>query len=375
MASNTFTERIKIMLQGARKAASDGKKVESSLKKIQKAAVMAGGSFFAAQGIIEGFKKSIELAGQFDNVSAAFSKLTQSVGGSAVSINKLRDAVDGTINDIELMTMANNALTLGVADSTDQLAEMFDGAQRLGKALGLDTKQAVDSLVVGMGRQSRMMLDNLGIIVDAEKAYAKYKEEMEIGTRALTDQEKKVAFNNEAIRQLTESVALLGDEQLTMADKINQTQSSWDRFTTEIGKGTEGLFSALADGIDKMKDWGLLLDDIADAQRLAPLATTFDESKNALVDFFYVVGQNHPELEKYIDQERLATMGAKDLVGFVKLTIGALEQQGIQTFDTRAALAIYTQSMIDKLDVQGQIIEGEKEWERVLENHITKQAQ
>ena len=56
MATNTFTERIKIQMQGAKKAASDGKKVESSLKKITNAALAAGGTFFAAQGIINGMK-------------------------------------------------------------------------------------------------------------------------------------------------------------------------------------------------------------------------------------------------------------------------------------------------------------------------------
>ena len=69
MATNTFTERIKIQMQGAKKAASDGKKVESSLKKIQKAAVMAGGSFFAAQGLINGFKHIVNLSLETEKVA------------------------------------------------------------------------------------------------------------------------------------------------------------------------------------------------------------------------------------------------------------------------------------------------------------------
>ena len=67
--ANTFTERIKLMLTGAKKATKDAKKFETGLKKIQKAAVMAGGSFFAVQGIINAFKESIELAGKFDNAA------------------------------------------------------------------------------------------------------------------------------------------------------------------------------------------------------------------------------------------------------------------------------------------------------------------
>ena len=350
--ANTFTERIKLILSGAKKATRDAKKFETGLQKIQKAAVMAGGSFFAAQGIIEGFKRSIELAGKFDNAATGFSKLANTVGGSAVSINKLRDAVDGTINDVDLMTMANNALTLGVADSTEKLAEMFDGAQRLGKVLGLDTKNAVNSLVTGMGRQSRLMLDNLGIIVDAEVAYRNFKKEMDIGTRALTEQEKKAAFNNETIKQLTASVKTLGKEELTMAEKIAQANSSWDNFLTEVGQNFEPFMATVMGGVEDLKEAGILLDDFADAQRLSGLATNYGEAKNSLVDFFGVIATNHPELEKLIDTEKLAKLSTQDLFVATGLMGDILAAMGGEALDTRLALGLYFKALKDNIGNQ-----------------------
>lgn len=350
--ANTFTERIKLILSGAKKATRDAKKFETGLQKIQKAAVMAGGSFFAAQGIIEGFKRSIELAGKFDNAATGFSKLANTVGGSAVSINKLRDAVDGTINDVDLMTMANNALTLGVADSTEKLAEMFDGAQRLGKVLGLDTKNAVNSLVTGMGRQSRLMLDNLGIIVDAEVAYRNFKKEMDIGTRALTEQEKKAAFNNETIKQLTASVKTLGKEELTMAEKIAQANSSWDNFLTEVGQNFEPFMATVMGGVEDLKEAGILLDDFSDAQRLSGLATNYGEAKNSLVDFFGVIATNHPELEKLIDTEKLAKLSTQDLFVATGLMGDILAAMGGEALDTRLALGLYFKALKDNIGNQ-----------------------
>ena len=350
--ANTFVERIKLILSGAKKATKDAKKFETGLQKIQKAAVMAGGSFFAAQGLIEGFKRSIELAGKFDNAAAGFSKLANTVGGSAVSINKLRDAVDGTVNDVDLMTMANNALTLGVADSTDKLAEMFDGAQRLGKVLGLDTTQAVNSLVTGMGRQSRLMLDNLGIIVDSEVAYRNFKQEMDIGTRALTDQEKKAAFNNETIKQLTASVKTLGEEELTMAENIAQASSSWDNFLGEVGNAFEPFMATVMSGIDSMKTAGFLMDDFSDAQRLSGLATNYGEAKNSLVDFFGVIATNHPELEKLIDTEKLAKLSTQDLFVATGLMGDILAAMGGEALDTRLALGLYFKALKDNIGNQ-----------------------
>ena len=55
------------------------------------------------------------------------------------------------------MTKTNNAMALGIVESEDQFAELLDTAQRLGAALGQDTVMALDSLVTGMGRQSKLM--------------------------------------------------------------------------------------------------------------------------------------------------------------------------------------------------------------------------
>ena len=230
MATNTFIERIKIMLQGARKAAADGKKVESSLKKIQKAALAAGGSFFAAQGLINGFKHIVNLSLETEKVAQGFQALGANFNIARLDLNKLRQAVNGTVSDLDLMTEANNALTLGVADNVDQLAELFDSAQRVGKVLGLDTTQAVNSLVTGMGRQSKLMLDNLGIIVNVEDAYERFAEDMNIVGRELDDNEKKLAFNNETMRQLKETVALLGDESLTTSEHLTALATSTEGF-------------------------------------------------------------------------------------------------------------------------------------------------
>ena len=151
--ANTFIEKIKLVLTGAKKATKDAKKFETGLKKIQNAAVMAGGSFFAAQGLIEGFKHIINLSMETEKVAQGFMNLGKEFDVSRTQLGKLREAVNGTMNDMELMTLSNQAMALGVATSNEQLADMFDKAQQLGRALGVDTTNALQSLVTGMGRQ------------------------------------------------------------------------------------------------------------------------------------------------------------------------------------------------------------------------------
>ena len=156
-------EIIDIGVRGAGKA-------QSSLKKLGGAALKLGGAFFAAKGIVRGMSTIVQSGSKLKSVEMAFDNMGKKVGFSEGSLKKLQAATDGTVSKLELMTKANNAMALGIVESDDQMAQMFDTAQKLGKALGQDTASALDSLVTGMGRKSKLMLDNLGIMVDTQGA-------------------------------------------------------------------------------------------------------------------------------------------------------------------------------------------------------------
>ena len=253
MAGSTFIQKIKLLFTGAKGATKDAKKFESSLKKIQKTAITLGASFFAAQGIIQGFKKMAELATQHGKVQSGFMSLGKEIGITTLSLNSFREAVNGTMSDTELMTLANQSMMLGVASSEQEMAKLFDTAQRLGRVMGLETKDSIESLVTGIGRQSIQMLDNLGIIVKSETAYQLYAESIGKTSNQLTEQEKKLAFNAEAMRQATNAVALLGEENLNASDRLDaltvSAENFWQMTGTEWRQNLErflGLFGEQA---------------------------------------------------------------------------------------------------------------------------------
>ena len=111
---------------------------------------------------------------------------------------------------------------------------MFDIAQRLGRALGRDTASSVESLITGIGRQSRLMLDNIGIIVKADDAHQAYAEALDITVDELTDADKKQAFLNATMDAARSKVALLGDEVLTAENSFNALKASTADLAVEI---------------------------------------------------------------------------------------------------------------------------------------------
>lgn len=375
MATNTFTERIKIMLQGAKKAASDGKKVEKGLKGIQKAALAAGGSFFAAQGIINGMKHLMTLSLETEKVGQAFTTLGANFDMSRSQLYKLREAVNGTMSDMELMTLANQALSLGVVDNIDDMAELFDTAQRLGKGLGQDTKGAVESLTTGIGRNSIQMLDNLGIIVNSEQAYDDYKIKIGATNRALTEQEKKLAFNEAALTKATEAVKLLGDEQLSTSEQIDQTTNlierelttSWTFWVNRANDLVQMLGLTSQDSAEiTSNSWVAAMNEMENIRG-------FDAAANEVVGAMERIHLANPvgDFEAFKEKldEAMGLEGTQKIHTFMKLfeTFANKQRESNElTFDEMAFLGVYLGSLRDIAQIESLALKTKEATNKVM---------
>ena len=242
---------IKLRLIGGKKTKDGLKGVDKGLKSVGKSALKVGGSFFAARGLITGLTRSIELFGKFEKVEKGFNNLAKSAGFSSQALGKLQKATDGTMSSMDLMTQANNAMLLGIVDSEDQMADLFDISQRLASALGKDTTFGIESMVTGLGRQSKLMLDNLGIMVDTNKAYKDHAKALGVTVGQLSDQQKKQGFVNAAMAQATTLVQKLGIETLGTADHISQMKTAMTEMMIKLGEDFGPMVSRMAGFVNK----------------------------------------------------------------------------------------------------------------------------
>jgi hypothetical protein len=109
-----------------------------------------------ASEIGDTIKQSIELAKAGEGVRMAFDRLNR-----PDLLDKLREATHGTVSDLDLMKQAvkfdNFKLPL------EDLATYLAFAQQKAKDTGESVDYMVDSITTGLGRQSKQILDNLGI--------------------------------------------------------------------------------------------------------------------------------------------------------------------------------------------------------------------
>ncbi len=185
---------------------------------------------------------------KLNSMKASFDSLSRGAMDSQKALEDLKNATNNTMSEFDLLQQANNALVLGVAKTSEEMSEMFDIAQRLGRALGRDTRSSVESLITGIGRQSRLMLDNIGIIVKTKDAYALYAQELNKTVDSLTESEQKQAFLNATLDSARQKVNLVGEETRNAQSVFEEFTASLDNAGATIGGVLTPLMVSLAKG-------------------------------------------------------------------------------------------------------------------------------
>ena len=184
----------------------------------------AMGIAFGVSEIISFGKEIIGLASKTEGVKRAFDRL-----GMPSLMNDLKQATRGAVSEFDLMKSAVSANNFKIP--LESLSSYLSFATRRAEETGQSVDYLVDSIIMGIGRKSPMILDNLGIsILDI-------RNEME----KTGDMAKAVA------NIINEEMANAGTAADTAATKFGQLSAKWDDFKTALGGGlSEGSKSPVS---------------------------------------------------------------------------------------------------------------------------------
>lgn len=177
-------------------------------------------------------------------------------GGERASqtLQRMRVATRGLVDDLSLMQAANRGVLLGLTDMGIDMAEVARVATVLGRAVGQDAAKSTDDLTVALARQSPMILDNLGIKLNLSEANAQYAASLGKTVDALTDEEKKLAFATAAMAAARAKAAELGEAELTVAEEASR-----------VGVAVSGMATDLVSAANQSSVLATALGGVADA--------------------------------------------------------------------------------------------------------------
>lgn len=235
------------------------------------------GTAFAALGGIAVAQQLAGAANEMMRLGAISAQTENALGALATAAGSNADAMVaamnkaamGTISNFDLMLAANRSLQFEIAKTPEEMAKLVELATALGRATGRSDTQALEDLSTGIARESRLILDNLGLLIDIEKVTKEYAATLGKAASELTSYERKQALLNEAFRQGATALKANRDAADSAATRIERFDASvknlsdsWGRFIALTASGSLNNVTQVLDVINaKMSgDTGAMID-------------------------------------------------------------------------------------------------------------------
>ena len=188
-------------------------------------ALVGLGAIFAGGMLVDGVKD----AAAFE---AKLASLGDNVDETRARLLELQRASGGAFSMEALVTAQSKIKAFGLdLKITPKLLEVITAKA---SRMGISTEHAMDSFVTGVARASTPILDNLGLIVKAGAAQDRYAASIGKTRNELTDLEKSLAFQAEAMRQVNSDTT-----------KANQAFLDSQRMTATLDDAVTALKSSL----------------------------------------------------------------------------------------------------------------------------------
>lgn len=179
---------------------------------------------FSVKEIVAFTHRTAELANKAAGVKRAFDALN-----NPNLLADLRRATMGTVDDLQLMQRAVQAKNFKIP--LDQLATYLAFATKRANETGQSVDYLVDSIITGLGRQSVMILDNLGI------SAAEIRDNMKDGA-SMAEAVGKIIKE-----QMGEGAAEI-DKAALATDRLT---AAWTNFQMAFGGNTSGAWNWIKD--------------------------------------------------------------------------------------------------------------------------------
>lgn len=246
---------------------------------------------FGAQQISQLITSSVELAAKAGGVKNAFNSLND-----PNLLESLRRATKGTVDDLKLMQLAVKANNFKIP--LDQLSTYLKFAQQRARETGESVDYLVDSIITGLGRQSVMILDNLGV------SASELREKMKGGA---TMAEALGDVINESMSQKASPTFV------TAADKLDIMKAKIENLKIQIGEKLVTAVDALAGAFDKLTGNSMEFDQETVA-KINSLQREVNAIKSVQEQYDYLemrINDYRMSIQKVIDSHKFGPFGDK----------------------------------------------------------------
>lgn len=186
---------------------------------------------------VDGIVKAFDILSQgakLKQQERAFDNLARTYNTSSNQIIKDLERVSkGFVDQATIIEKAGTAMLTGI--DPKYLTDLMEIAVATSKVTGQEVTKAFDDISLAVARQSKMILDNLGIVISVEEANTNYAKKLGKTAEQLTDVERKQAFLNEVMEKGGKMVKDIGKDHDVAYTAVNQFRTAaintWNELT------------------------------------------------------------------------------------------------------------------------------------------------
>ena len=197
------------------------------------------------QDVITGIVSLAQEGAKIQQLEVAFYK----IGGSLDKLNELRDLTGGIVSDQQLVKSFNMMNLFELPQK--EIPKLMKLAQGASIAMGQTANKMINDIATAASRRSRMIADNMGIVVDPLKVmYGNYAAKIGKARDDLTDAEKTMAFTLNMIEKGGKQIELAGAAQ---ANAYAKAAAEYQNASDTFKKGIADIVSS-AGGLDILRE-------------------------------------------------------------------------------------------------------------------------
>lgn len=226
------------------------KNIEKNTKAIRES-LLAAGATLTGIGVAGGFffkGATKDLADYMDGMTT-FRKSVEEMGLNVdTMLAKIQEMSGGTVASVDAIRASNVAMLMGI--DPGKLPRMMEIARAAARATGNDVTFMFDSISKGTVRESKLILDNLGIEYDMEEAYKRFAKQLKKNVSALTDEERAMATQQLVMEKGQEIIDKVDLSQESLNEEMARNEVQWRELKMEIARGALPIIKEL---ISKLK--------------------------------------------------------------------------------------------------------------------------
>lgn len=230
----------------------DSSSGERTLERMTKRLRAFGAAVTAvSDGALIAFYKLGKGGAELEDLERKFASVAKAFGQDMDSLlDKWQEAARGAISRAELMRKANYLALTGIPLS--ELEWMLQAVMNASAATGRSMEDLFDRLALGLARNSKLLLDDLGIIIDVAAANEEYAASIGKAADDLTEYDKKLAFMQAARQAAIRQEQILGKATESSAIAIQRARASLQDAADTIKKAFAPIVGAAANVVSKL---------------------------------------------------------------------------------------------------------------------------